>query len=141
MSTLWRPFGELFGLGREFDDLFGDKPASGDHVDFAPAVDLEEKEDHFVVTADLPGVSEKDIDVKVEDGVLLLSGKREVSKEEKTEGRYYRERSSGSFCRTFSLGDGVDAAKIEAVYKNGVLTVKLPKKEETKPRQIPVSSN
>ena len=141
MLTQWRPFGGLCGLDRELDDLFGDKPANGDRVDFAPAVDIEEKEDHFLVSADLPGVSEKDIEVKVHDGVLLLSGKREVSKEDKTEGGYYSERKSGSFCRTFTLGDGVDAAKIEAAYRNGVLTVKLPKKEETKPRQIPVSTN
>jgi HSP20 family protein len=141
MLTLSRPFGGLFGLSREFEDVFGHKPSNGDQVDFAPAVDIEERADHFLVSADLPGVSEKDIEVKVQDGVLLLSGKREVSKEEKTEAGCYRERSSGSFCRTFTLGDGVDPEKIEAAYKNGVLTVKLPKKEETKPRQIPVSTN
>jgi HSP20 family protein len=110
-------------------------------VDFAPAVDIEEKADHFLVSADLPGVSEKDIEVKVQDGVLLLSGKRESSKEQKTESGFYRERSYGSFCRSITLGEGVDAAKIEAAYKNGVLTVKLPKKEEAKPRQIPVSAS
>jgi len=141
MLTLWKPFGELFGLGREFDDLVEGKPSQGDRVDFAPAVDVEEQPDHFLVSADLPGMSEKDIEVKVQDGVLLLSGKREVGKEGKTSRGYCRERSSGTFCRTFTLGDGVDPAKIEAVYKNGVLTVKLPKKEETKPRQIPVSAN
>jgi HSP20 family protein len=141
MLTLWRPFGGLFGLSRELDDVFWGKPSNGNRVDFAPAVDIEEKADHFLVSADLPGVSEKDIEVKVQDGVLLLSGKRESKKEEKTEGGYYRERSYGSFCRSFTLGDGVDPAKIEAAYKNGVLTVKLPKKAETQPRQIPVSTN
>ena len=141
MLTLWRPFDGLFGLSRDLDDLFWGKPSDGNPVDFAPAVDIEEKEDHFLVSADLPGVTEKDIEVKVQDGVLLLSGKREMSKEEKTEGGTYRERSYGSFCRTFTLGDGVDAAKIEASYKNGVLTVTLPKKPETQPRQIPVSAN
>jgi HSP20 family protein len=141
MLTLWRPFGGTLGLSRELDELFWGKPSNGNHVDFAPAVDIEEKEDHFLVSADLPGMSEKDIEVKVQDGVLLLSGKRESRKEEKTEGWYYRERSSGSFCRSFTLGDGVDPAKIEAAYKNGVLTVKLPKKAETRPRQIPVSTN
>ncbi len=141
MLTLWRPFGGLFGLSRELEDAFWDKPTNGDHVDYAPAVDIEEKPDHFLVSADLPGVSEKDIELKVQDGVLLLSGKRETSKEGKTEGGAYRERSCGSFCRTFTLGDGVDAANIEAAYKNGVLTVKLPKKAEIQPRQIPVSTN
>jgi len=141
MLTQWRPFGGLFGLSREFEDAFWDKPTNGDHVDYAPAVDIEEKADHFLVSADLPGVSEKDIEVTVQDGVLLLSGKRETSKEEKTEGGTYRERNYGSFCRTFTVGDGVNAAKIEAAYKDGVLTVKLPKKPETQPRQIPVSAN
>lgn len=141
MLTLWRPFGGLFGLSREFEDLFEGKPSNGNRVDFAPAVDIEEKPDHFLVSADLPGVSEKDIEVKVQDGVLLLSGKRESKKEEKTEGGYYRERSSGSFCRSFTLGEGLDPTKIEATYKNGVLTVKLPKKAVTQRRQIPVSTN
>ena len=141
MLTLWRPFSGLCGLSHEFNDFFEGKPTNGDCVDFAPAVDVEEKEDHFLVSADLPGVSEKDIEVKVQDGALLLSGKREVSKEQKTEGGYYTERSFGSFCRSFTLGDGVDPAKIEASYKNGVLTVKLPKRAETQPRQIPVSTN
>ncbi len=141
MLTLWRPFGGLFTLDRELDDLFWGKPSNGNRVDFSPAVDIVEKPDHFLISADLPGVSEKDIEVKVQDGVLLLSGKRESSKKEKTEGGYYRERSHGSFCRSFTLGDSVDPAKIEATYKNGVLTVKLPKKAETRPRQIPVSAN
>ena len=141
MLTLWRPFGGLFGLSRELEDLFEGKPSNGNRVDFAPAVDIEEKEDHFLVSADLPGVSEKDIEVKVHDGVLLLAGKREASKEQKTETGYYRERSCGRFFRSFTLGDGVDPEKIEAAYRNGVLTVKLPKKEEIKPRQIPVSTN
>ena len=141
MLTLRRPFGGLFGLTHELDELFEGRRGNGNRVDFSPAVDIEEKGDHFLVSADLPGVSEKDIEVKVHDGVLLLAGKREASKEQKTETGYYRERSYGSFCRSFTLGDGVDPAKIEAAYKNGVLTVKLPKKPETQPRQIPVSAN
>ena len=141
MLTLWRPFSGLFDLSREIDDLFWDKPSNGNQVDYTPAVDIEEKEDKFVIHADLPGISEKDIELKVHDGVLLLSGKREAAKEEKTEKGYYKERSYGSFCRSFTLGDTVEAEKIEASYKNGVLTVSLPKKAETKPRQIPVSTN
>ena len=72
---------------------------------------------------------------------LLLSGKRELAKEQTSQRGYYTERSCGSFSRSFTLGDGVDPEKIEASYKNGVLTVKLPKKEAIKPRQIPVSTN
>jgi HSP20 family protein len=127
------------GLGpffRGFDRLFDDGEPRG----YAPAVDITEEEDHFLIKADLPGVDEKDIEVKVHDGVLLLSGKREETREEE-EGYSYRERRSGSFCRQFRLGRNVDAEKIEAAYKKGVLEVKLPKKEEAKPRQIAVSSN
>ena len=141
MLTLWRPFGGLFRTSRELDDLYWGKARNGNRVDFAPAVDIEEQEDHFLVSADLPGVSDKEIEVKVEDGVLLISGKRESTEEKRTESGTYRERRFGSFMRSFTLGKGVDASKIEATYANGVLAVKVPKAEETKPRQIPVSTN
>ncbi len=141
MLTLWRPLGGLHRFTHDFDDLFTGRARNGHTVDFSPAVDIEEQEDHFLISADLPGVDEKDIEVKVHEGVLLLSGKREQVTEEKHEGGYYRERSFGSFHRSFTLGDGVDAEKIEAAYKGGVLTVKLPKKEQAKPRQIPVRNN
>ena len=141
MLTLSRPFGGLFQLSREFDDLFNAPTKHEWQGHFTPAVDIEENESGFVLHADLPGLSEKDIEVNVKDGQLLLSGKRNVSKEEKTGGRYLQERSYGSFCRQFNLGAKVDASKIEATYKNGVLTIVLPKKEESKPRQIPIATN
>ena len=141
MLTLRRPRGGLYGLSRELDHLFWDRSSNGNRVSFAPSVDIEENEDHFLISADLPGVSEQDIEVKVHEGVLLLSGKREVSTEEKSDSGYYRERRFGSFHRSFTLGNGVDAGKIEATYANGVLTVRLPKSEKAKPRQIPVSTN
>ena len=141
MLTLWRPFSELFQLNQEFDDLLKAPLKKGWPVDFTPAVDIEEQEGGFVLHADLPGMSEKDIEVKVHDGRLLLSGKREISKEEKTSHGFRRERSAGSFCRQFDLGPGIDVSRIAATYKNGVLTISLPKKEESKPRQIAVGTN
>lgn len=141
MLTLWKPFGGLFNFSNDVDDWFSPKSGNGHRVDFTPAVDIEEKEDQVLIHADLPGVSEKDIEVKVHDGVLILSGKREMEKEEKTSSGYYRERNFGSFYRSFTLGDEVNPEKIEARYKNGVLEVKLPKKEETKPREIKVKTN
>jgi HSP20 family protein len=138
--TKWRPLG-LSPWRREMDDLFKAFDWDGQLAGFRPAVDIAEDEDRFVIKADLPGVSEKEIEIKVHDGVLLLTGKREESTEEKKEGGYYRERRGGSFCRQFRLGSSVDAEKIAASYKNGVLEVILPKKEESKPRQIPVSNN
>jgi HSP20 family protein len=141
MLTLWRPFNDLNRLSQELEQLYFRGEPNGHRADFTPSVDIEEKENSVLIHADLPGVNEKDIEVKVHEGTLLISGKRESAKEEQGEGKYYSERSYGSFCRTFSLGRNVDAEKIEASYKNGVLTVLLPKKEEVKPKQIPISTN
>ena len=135
--TRWRPMN--LDPFRDLDRFFW--PSDGQVTGYTPAVDLSEEEDHFLITADLPGMAEKDIEVKVHDGVLLLTGKREDTREQKEGGSHLRERRYGSFCRQFRLGDGVDAEKIEATYRNGVLEVRLPKREETKPRQIPVSTS
>lgn len=137
MLTLWRPYADWFRTATALDRIFdwGD-----DHLEasgLTPAVDIDEEAERFVLRADLPGFEEKDLDVRVHDGVLLLSGKREARRDEGT----YRERRHGSFCRQFQLGGSVDETKIEANYKNGVLTVVLPKKEEVKPRQIPVRAS
>jgi len=137
MLTLWKPFNDL---ARFHDDLFR-RGRNGELVRFTPAVDIEELEDRFVLSADLPGIDEKDLEITVHDGVLVLSGKREVSQEEERDGGLYRERSHGSFCRQFRLGPHVDPEKIEAHFSKGVLQVTLPKKEEAKPKQIPVATN
>jgi HSP20 family protein len=121
--------------------LFNWGDGSVARFDYAPAVDIHEAENKFVIRADLPGLEEKDLDVRVHDGTLILSGKREQSKQEQTDQGYHRERRCGSFCRQFRLGSQVDDQQIEASYKNGVLTVVLPKREEAKPRQIPVQSS
>jgi HSP20 family protein len=138
MLTLWRPHEEWLHWSRGLNDLLG---LTSPSESLRPAVDVEEEEDRYVIRADLPGLEEKDIDVRVVDGVLVLSGKREVSREEKPGNLSYAERRYGSFCRQFTLGSSVDQNGIEATYKNGVLTVGLPKRQETKPRQIPVQSS
>lgn len=140
MLTLWNPINELDVLTREVDRFFS-RSAEQPAVAFCPTVDIEEAEDRFILHADLPGLKESDIDVKVHEGTLCLSGKREEASEHKGEGYYRRERSHGSFSRSFRLGPAVDADKIQASYDKGVLTVVLPKKEEVKPRQIPVKGN
>lgn len=141
MLTLWRPHHDLLSWSREFDRLFGWGDGAAARPDYTPAVDVREEENQFVIRADLPGMEEKDLDVRVHEGTLVLSGKREESNEEKTDRGYYRERRYGTFCRQFRLGTNVDAQQIEASYKNGVLTVALPKREEAKPRQIPVHTS
>lgn len=137
MLTLWKPYNDLFRYNSNLDSFFG----NGEAATLRPNVDIEESEEAFLISAEIPGVEEKNIELTVEDGVLTISGHREEEKEEKKEGAILRERCYGSFQRSFRLGRGVDAEKIEASYKNGVLSVKLPKAEAVKPRQIPVSTN
>ena len=95
-----------------------------------PAVDVVEGEKAYEITAELPGMDEKNIEVKVTDGVLTMKGERQEEKEEKKKDYYLQERSFGSFQRSFELPESVDADKIEANFKKGVLTVKLPKKPQ-----------
>ena len=137
--TKWRPYG-MSCVGREFDDLF-DTFRRDERVAFNPAVDIVEEADRFLIKADLPGVKQDEIEIKVQDGTLLLAGKREEQREQQQEKSFYSERHQGSFKRSFKLGDTVDTDKIEAKYDSGVLTLLLPKKAETQPRQIEVTVN
>ena len=98
--------------------------------DLVPAVDVAENEKHYELTAELPGINEKDIDLKVSNGILTISGDKEEKKEESDKGYYLSERNYGSFQRSFQVPDGVDVDKIDATFKNGVLTVTLPKTPE-----------
>jgi HSP20 family protein len=138
MLTLCRPNQDLFRWSSELDPLFDWVPAP---EALGLAVDVTEEETRYVLRADLPGFEEKDIDVRVLDGLLVFSGKREKSAEEKQGTLTQAERRHGSFCRRFALDSSVDESSIEASYKNGVLTVALPKKEAAKPRQIPVHTS
>jgi len=108
---------------------------------WTPNVDIKETENEIVLVADLPGVDEKAIDIKIEDGALTLKGERKFETEKKGEGYHRIERGYGSFARCFSVPDSVDPDKVKADYKSGVLTLTLPKKEIAKPRSIKVSVN
>ena len=123
-----------------FDNLFDNFFPSLKYADvddsgfFAPSVDIEEQDDHFLVTADLPGCKKEDISVTLENGVLTLEAKREEEKEEKKKGKVIRrERRSGSFMRSFTVGNDITEADIAANFKNGVLTLTLPKPKESTP--------
>lgn len=107
-----------------------------------PAMDIVEKDKAFEVTAELPGLDVKDIDIQLTDGVLTIKGEKQEEKEEKTKDRYVSERRYGSFRRSLRVPGSVDANKIEASYKSGVLTVTLPKSPEAQNNQkkIPVTS-
>ena len=130
MLTLWNPRAHLSPWHSGFA-----YPEAAES--YRPAVDVEENEASFTIRADLPGIDEKDLEITVHEGVLTLSGKREDTREE--ERANLRERRFGAFSRRFRLGNQVSAEGIEASYKNGVLTITMPKKEEVKPRQISVS--
>ncbi len=108
---------------------------------WTPSVDIFETENELVLKADLPDVNMKDIDIHMENGTLALKGERKFENEEQKKGYHRVERSYGAFARYFTLPDTVDAEKVQADYKNGVLTVTLPKKEIAKPRQIRVQVN
>lgn len=107
-----------------------------------PAVDVAEKDNAFEITAELPGMDEKDIEVKLTNGGLQIHGEKKVEKEERKKDYYLSERSYGSFDRHFGLPEGIEADKISASFKNGVLTVMLPKTAEAKKNEknIPVKA-
>jgi HSP20 family protein len=119
-------------MNRMFNEPAGVRP-------WTPPVDIVENENELVLTADIPGVRMEDIDIKLEDGTLTITGDRQFEAEQK-EGGYHRiERAYGKFQRAFSLPESVDAEKVTAAYDNGVLRVTLPKKELAKPRSIKVA--
>jgi len=110
--------------------LFDVEPLWGRELITAPAVDIAEKDNAYEVTAELPGMDEKDIEVKFVNGGLTIKGEKQEQKEEKKKDYHVQERRYGSFERYFALPEGVDTDKIEACFKKGVLTVTLPKKPE-----------
>ncbi len=140
--TKFDPFGDLadFPAGfRLFQDTVArllNEPRS--QRPWTPAVDILETENELVLRADLPDVDMQDVSVEIENGTLSLKGERKFEKEEKSLGYHRLERSYGSFARYFSVPDTVEADKVKADYKDGVLTVTLPKKEAAKPRSIKV---
>jgi HSP20 family protein len=108
--------------------------------EWAPSFDVSETEDRIIVRAELPGMDAKDIDIGLTDGVLTVKGEKKREKEDTGENYHRIERRYGSFCRSISLPVGIKADAIDATYKDGLLTVTLPKAEESKPRKIEVTS-
>ena len=108
---------------------------------WAPSVDIFETDNELVLKADIPGVDQKDIDIRLENGTLSLKGERKFEREEKNKGFHRLERSYGSFVRYFTVPETVDSEHVKADFQNGVLTVTLPKKEIAKPKAIKVQVN
>jgi HSP20 family protein len=132
----------MFGGRREFDRLLDRYTANGLLSAWAPPVDVRETGDVIEVEVELPGLGSDDVDVRVENGVLTISGEKKSEVEEGKEGSSYHliERRYGRFERSFTLPRTVDAEKVEASFSNGVLSIRLPKAETAKPRRITVKA-
>lgn len=137
----WEPFRDLLSLRTDFDRLFntffGRWPENANES-WAPVVDIAETDGHIKVKAELPGMKKEDLKVTVKDSTLYISGERKQEEETKDKTYHRIERSYGRFCRTLSLPIEVDADKIKASYKDGILLVTLPKQESLKPKDIEV---
>jgi HSP20 family protein len=125
-------------VDRLFDAFFG---GERDSRRWVPQMDLIEAEDHFVLKADLPGLSEGDVSIELQDGTLTISGERTAEHEARERGWYRIERSFGSFSRSLTLPDGVDPDGIQAHFDRGVLKVRIPKPEERKPRRVEIKAS
>jgi HSP20 family protein len=140
----WEPVRELTSLQSEMNRLFNtffDTPTTGGNGGarrWIPSMDLVETDEHFVLRADLPGLTEKDVNIEVEDNVLTVSGERKAEHEDKREGYVRVERSYGSFRRSLTLPEGVDPESVSASFDKGVLEVRIPKPEERKPRRVAI---
>jgi HSP20 family protein len=145
LITRWDPFREYASLQDRMNRLFRDPRNAGGQDEalssttFAPPVDVYEDEHEVTLKIDVPGIDEKDIDVRIENNTLTVHGERKFENEEKEENYRRVERQYGSFTRTFTLPTTVDQESVQADYDKGVLKVKLAKKQEAKPKQIKVS--
>ena len=141
----WEPLRELNSLQSEMNRLFNtvfDTPSNGPGTvmrRWMPAMDLVESGDHFVLRADLPGMSEDDVSIEFEDGTLTISGERKAEHEDQEEGFHRVERSFGAFARSLTLPQGIDPDAVTAGFDRGVLEVRIPKPEQRKPRRIEIA--
>jgi HSP20 family protein len=143
----WEPVRELGTIQNEMNRLFNTffespaGPGNGQQTlrRWIPAMDLVETNEEFVLRADLPGLSEGDVNIELEDSVLTISGERKAEHEERKEGYYRVERSSDAFSRSLTLPEGVDPDAVKASFDRGVLEVRVPKPEAKKPRKVAIS--
>jgi HSP20 family protein len=145
MTSRWDPFKELDDFTNRLSSVFGRSPVRrGDGeetmtvAEWTPAVDVSEDDKEYLIKAELPEIKRENVKVCVEHGVLMISGERKMEKEEKGK-RYHRlERAYGSYLRSFTLPDDADGEKVTAEFKDGVLSVHLPKSEKAKPKTIDI---
>lgn len=154
MLTRWEPFGgirrrgDVFSelsrmqeeMNRYFDDFFGEQRRGLSEGAWLPAVDVSETDSEMVVRAELPGMTQDDIEVNLQDNVLTLKGEKKQEKKEEKENYHRVERSYGSFSRSFTLPAGVNQDEVKATFKDGVLEIAMPKTEEAKPKKIAITA-
>jgi HSP20 family protein len=145
--TGWQPSREMEETGRRFEDVFGRPFLPGiwrlfpsEEMVWAPAIDVVEKEDRFLIKVELPGVNEEDVNVSVTGDTLIIEGEKKAESEVKKKGYYYTEASYGSFSRSITMPSTVDADHIEANFEKGILEITLPKAPEVKPKKITVAA-
>ena len=140
----WRPRGSLFDVrgevNRLFDSFLPDFPWRGDVLEgsWIPKVDISETNGELAVAAELPGLNRDDVSIRIENNVLTLKGEKKQEEENKATNYHRIERNYGAFSRSFSLPSTVDASKVRAAFRDGVLTITLPKTEEAKGKEIPI---
>jgi HSP20 family protein len=126
-------------MNRVFDAFFDGRPGNGGTARrWVPAMDLVEDKDNLVLRADLPGLTEDDVNIEVKDGMLTISGERKTKEKKEEEGYYRVERAFGTFSRSLTLPDGIDPEQVNADFDNGVLEVRIPKPEERKPHRVAI---
>ena len=144
----WEPVRELDSIQSEMNRLFNtffDTPTTAGNAApvrrWMPAMDLVEHEDHFLLTADLPGMKQEDVKLEVSDGVLTIAGERKTTQEERKGGYIRIERAAGTFQRSLTLPEGVDPEQVGASFTDGVLEVRIPKPVERKPHRVQIAVN
>ena len=143
-GTTFNPLREMLDLQRSISQIFGMDRTAGEDValsSWTPAVDIFEGENEYVIKLELPEVARDDVKVNLNDQTLSISGTRKIENEDKREGYHRIERSYGQFYRSFTLPPNVNAGAINAQFKDGVLRLTLPKREEAKPKNIEVQVN
>ena len=138
----WEPVAELNTIQNEmnrlFNSFFDETPRTGASRRWLPPMDLLETTEHYVLRADLPGLSDGDVNIQLQDNVLTVSGERNAEHEHQREGYHRLERAFGAFSRSLTLPDGVDPDAIHAHFDRGVLEIRIPKPEQKKPRQVQI---
>jgi HSP20 family protein len=140
----WTPFRDLVTVREKMNDIFEEAFTSrGEEKDmvastWTPSVDIYENENELVLSAEAPGIEDKDIEIKIENNTLSIQGERKIEKETKEENYHRIERSYGSFYRSFTLPTNINQDNIKAEYDNGVLRISMPKKPELKPKKVKV---